>query len=65
MEKIAESPGCLTSLSDTTYGGAGLVGLLWATLDSPGILQEEGRNEPSATVRIGAQPPGIAPGTPL
>src|SRR2546422_4988347 len=53
MEKIAESPGCFTSLSDTTYGGAGRVGLLWSPWDSPPLFRTEVLFNVPATFRRG------------
>jgi len=41
-EKIRGEPRLLTSLSDTTHGGADRVGLLWAALDSPVLLEGRG-----------------------
>ena len=40
--EIRGEPRLLTSLSDTTHGGADRVGLLWAALDSPVLLQSRG-----------------------
>ena len=42
IEKIRGEPRLLTSLSDTTHGGADRVGLLWAALDSPVLLESRG-----------------------